>query len=310
MNEIPKKDWIQMQELLVSISKLLGEFREIDPLIPDLSKNIFKPSSFTPHKEISKTLRAVHLLTSLQNFQTEITGWIEVLSGKIEQKQPFQVPEKEINPSKGEKTGDFQKIFISQNPPLKETNNFKGNLSRASEPGSYQTMKPLQKAIIEVRSAIQALSTSKTIQEPKTLPLKTALQSIRPSLDQLVQTLQVAVKPKIMGSLGVLDSRNETPKNTPLDGKQIERPRLTMPISQPQKNNSESLFSNHLHAAISSKVIGSQKPAESPITVLFAPMNGKVELSDIRSKKKKKQKHLWEKETEEDPDSSDFNHST
>ena len=303
MNEISKKDWIQMQELLVSISKLLGEFRELDPFFPDLSKNIFKPTPYSPHSEPQKILRTVNLLSSLQKIQTEMSGWLEVLSEKPGKKN-FENPPHPI--SSNEKPKVVQKISTPENQPI-ETKDLKPRKKdEKSElaPSTHIVKEPLRKAIFEVRTAIHTLSKSDNFQNPKPLPFKTAFQSVRPSLEQLIQTLETAIQPKSKLIQPVVQPEAH-PKERKVEKDQIEKLQQTASMSRLIHKNSEAQM-DKLHFTPFMKGEGVQNRTESPTTVLFAPMNGKLELSDIRSKKKKKQRHLWENDTEDDSDSFSF----
>lgn len=187
-------EWKKAKELFVQLSQAfnpktlnqkpvftLGEgegpiMLSASPLSEEILRKIFKRRAST--EQFSHTVR---LLPTLQSAQKQMDHWIEMLpveSGKTNKNAAFfskvESPVKqEVNPSLKAKS-EWENIHIQLQNKSNETEEFSQKANRF---------------VIEVRLAIQTLSTSSYLSDPQPGPLRDALAKLKPLVDEMIDSL-------------------------------------------------------------------------------------------------------------------------
>jgi hypothetical protein len=321
MGIVSRADWLKAQELLV------GLVQALNPVVQGIpsSSLVLTKKIFIPPKDalsMPQTARPVQkILPVLLQARKEVAQLIQVLE------------EATVEPEAKEKKGEVAKPIPNRVVP-----------SPVREVGKVVPKAlsfPIQKAIFEVRSVIQALSSSAYLEQPKANVLQTALKKIRPVIEQLIDAVEMDGKSEEMEKdskkhlfrFGIPKEmrkpleriprqmervRNEVPLLKPLANRKAEvlpgkeKPVLQMGERKQQTSNpAQKLPLPQSQMALPERPANKQMDGETPRimqqpgTPIAAPYAAQFS-SETRRRKKRRTKFPYELEKEEDPDKNNL----
>lgn len=179
MTPIPKNEWSEAQVFLLDLLKLLS------PLAGEKESFV---SSLAQHTILSRVPRKVGSLFQAQNFKEEVhpslLGFQQRIARWVAPLSPL--------PSESQKPVDTSHFNPNHGPPLAGIARRFPAPSATTQEGSFseQIAKPAQKAIHEVRQAIQALASSAAPEPPRIEQFQRALARLQPYIEQLVRAVE------------------------------------------------------------------------------------------------------------------------